>query len=41
MFDDDNKLIIFDFEKANSFADEFKKSFTTGDGILPNIIPLQ
>ena len=40
MFDDYNKLIISDFNKVNSFANEFQKSFTIDNDILSNITPL-
>ena len=40
MFDDANDLNTSDFNKANSFLNEFKKAFTIDNGILPNITPL-
>ena len=33
MFDDDNKLLISDFDKAKVFANELKKSVTIDNGI--------
>ena len=36
MFDDNKKLIISDFDKANGFANKLKKSFTIANEILSN-----
>ena len=40
MFDDGNELVISDFDKANSFVNEFKEAFIIDKSILPYITSL-